>query len=349
MKLKSTLTALTLGAVMATGVGVAVFAQTPPTPMGGPMGMAAFAQIDTNGDKLLSPDEIRAYVAGQIKGLDANNDGFLTADEIAAKMTQLAHDRILARATAMVARVDKNADGKVSVDELAAMPMPMDRMVERMLKAGGGKITKETFDSMQAMRGGMGQPGMGKGGKDHGPKEGGWRNWWHHHIGGEQGPGDDHGPMGMMGDMGSGMMGDGMMGAGEPITFADIDTVGHGYIIADDIKAYKLSRIKAIDANNDGFITPDEFATYAMAKMEPRIKAHTDDLVKRLDLNGDGKLSIEELAATPMDMMFSHLPTDKDGNVTEQGFLQAMQEHGPGGWRQHGGMMAPDAMDGAGN
>jgi hypothetical protein len=349
MKHKTTLTALTLTAIMATGFSAMVQAQTPPgsmmggAMMGGAMGMAPFAKIDTNGDKVLSPDEIHAYVASQIAGLDANHDGFLTADEIAAKMTQLAHDRILARATEMMPRLDKSADGKISVDALAKMPMPMDRMVERLLKAGGGKITKETFDSLQAMRGGKG-PGMGEG---HGPKEGGWRNWWHHRFGGDQGRDGEHGPMGMMGGMGP--MGPEMMGPDLEIKFSDIDTANHGYITADDIHAYKLARIKAIDANADGFITPDEFATFALAKMEPRIKAHADELVKRLDLNADGKLSIEELAAAPLDMMLADLPTDKDGNVTEQGFMQAMQDHGPGGRHQHGGMMAPDAMDGAGN
>lgn len=358
MKLKATLTALTLTAVMATGFTTMAQAQTPPGPMmGGAMGMATFAKIDTNGDKVLSPDEIHAYVASKIAGLDANNDGFLTADEIAAKMTLLAHDRIVARATEMMARLDKTADGKISVDALAKMPMPMDRMVDRMLQAGGGKITKETFDTLQAMRGGMGQPGMGRGDhgpKDgHGPKGGNWRMGDHGRMGGR---GGDHGRMGMMGMMDDmGPMGPGLMGPDHEIKFSDIDTANRGYITADDIQAYKLARIKAIDANKDGFITPEEFATVAIAKMEPRIKAHTDEMVKRMDLNGDGKLSIEELAAAPFDMMLGHLPTDKDGNVTEQAFMRAMQDHGPGGWRQHhGGMtppppVAPDANGGSGN
>ena len=145
MKFKSTLTALTLGAVMATGVGMAVFAQTAPAPMGGPMGMVAFAQIDTNGDKVLSPDEVHAYVASQIKGLDANNDGFLTADEIAAKMTQLAHDRILARATEMVARIDKNADGKGNCKTTVDGAVPL--MVKLVLISSRGIPSKSTSTS----------------------------------------------------------------------------------------------------------------------------------------------------------------------------------------------------------
>lgn len=352
MNFKATLTALTLTAVMATGVASMVQAQTPPGPMGGAMGAATFAKIDTNGDKVLSPDEIHAYVAAQIQGLDANSDGFLTADEIAAKTTLLAHDRIATRATEMLARFDKSADGKISVEDLAKMPTPIDRMVTRMLKAGGGKITKETFDTLQAMRGGMGRPDMGKPGKDRGAKDGNGRmgdRWGDH--GRMGGRGGDHGPMGMMDGMGP--MGPGMMGPDHQIKFSDIGTGNKGYITADDIAAYKLARIKALDVNGDGFITPDEFATAVMAKMEPRIKAHADEMVKRADLNGDGKLSIEELAATPIDMMFAHLPTDKDDNVTEQGFMRAMHDHGPRGNGHHRGGMtpppAPDANGGSGN
>lgn len=326
MTLKARLGALTLGAVLATTAATAALSQgmgMGPAPMIDTMREARFAQIDTNGDKVLSSDEIRAYVAAQIKGLDANGDGLLTADEIGAKMTQLAHDRVLARATAFAQRLDKSGGGKVSVEDLAQMKTPMDRMADRMLKAGDGKITQATFETVMAMSRPMGGPqGDGAGGKAGAGRWGGKDGWRGHH---ERMGGMGYGTMGMMG---------GLFG---PVKFSDIDTKGQGYITADDIEAYKLARVKAIDANGDGFITPAEFADHTMQKMAPRIQARADALEKRLDLNSDGKVSIEELAAAPMDMMFGHLPTDKDGNVTEQAFLHASgpDRGGRGGW--HGG------------
>lgn len=359
MTFKATLTALTLTAVMAGTFGTIAQAQTPPAPPA-PPAAALFAKIDTNGDKVLSPDELRAYVAAQIAGLDANHDGYLTADEIAAKLTQIAQERVTMHATEMLKRADKAGDGKVTVEELAAMPRPMDRLIDRMLKAGGGKITEATFDTVMALRdhhGPMGGPGMegkgpgkpmeGKGMEGRGPGMGGWRD--HGPRGPMGGPGHERGGMmGMMGMMGGGMMpmGPGLFAPDGGVKFADIDTTHQGFITADSYQAWKLAQVKALDTSGDGVITPDELAAAAMTRIAPRIKAHAEEMVKRMDLNGDGKISIEELAAAPLDMMLFHLPTDKDGNVTEKAFERALDGHGPGGWHHHGpgrdhGMMPP--------
>lgn len=358
MKRKSRMMALTLGAMLAGSVSTAVLAQT--ARMNGPKGpmqqaaMARFDTVDTNHDGVLSPDEIKAYEAAQIQGLDANGDGFLTADEIAAKMTQMAQARITQRAEMMGKRLDKNGDGKVSVEELATAPTPMDHFVQRMLKAGGGKISKATFDTVMAMRGNMGHGGwMQHRWGQHGNHQG-----WGDHQGrgdhrgmrgdmqgqGDHGWGGKPGMQGARGGMGPGMMGAQMMGSRKLPTFDQLDANHDGFITAAEIHDYRLAQVKALDTNNDGFVTPDEFAARAMARMEPAIKARAAKLVQRLDLNNDGKLSIEELAAAPMGMMFAHLPTDKDGNITKQAFLRGM--HGPqNGWHHRGpgrdGQMPP--------
>lgn len=373
MTFKSKLAALTLGTALVTSVATVALGQGMRAgamggPLMGPMSKATFAKIDTNSDKVLSPAEIRAYVAGQIKGLDANGDGFLTADEIAAKISQLDKERITAFATRIADRIGK--DGKVSVDDLAKMPLPMDRVMARMLKVGDGKVSQATFEAVEVMGGFQshhhrGEHRDGRGGRmgDHGPQ--GWMgdhmgqgygrmgarmdgHGWMGHDGqgwmarGEQGPmgrdgqgwmgrgGAGHDRMGMMRGRHHGM---GAMMGGLP-KFAEIDANHDGVITADEYQAYKLARVKAIDTNGDGFVTPAEFADYAVAKMQPRIQQRADALVKKLDLNGDGKVSIEELAAAPFDMMFAHLPTDKNGNVTEQAFLHM---GGPGGWHGHDG------------
>jgi Ca2+-binding EF-hand superfamily protein len=389
MTFMAKLATLTLGAALATTVATAALGQGMRTgamggpmrgAMGGPMSKATFQKIDTNGDKLLSPEEIRAYEASLVKGLDANGDGFLTADEIAAKMTGMSKERLTAWATRMAARFGK--DGKVSVDRIAKMPRPMDRIMNRMLKVGGGKVSQATFEAVEVM-GGMGPQGQAGPRQDRrGPMAGhdghGWRGdhgsrgWMNGdgprgrmHGDGPRSRIEGHGPRGPMG--GHGGRGDWhgagrgpMMGWAMP-KFADIDANHDGFVTGDEYAAYKLAQVKAIDANGDGFITPAEFADFAAAKMQPRITQRADNLVKRLDLNSDGKLSIEELAAAPIAMRFAHLPTDKNGNVTERAFLRmrgpggdhqrgwhrgGRQDGGRGpGWGGWGGMMPPPAAD----
>ncbi len=42
----------------------------------------ALKAADTNGDQSISADEFKAYVDAEFKKMDANNDGFLTQDEM---------------------------------------------------------------------------------------------------------------------------------------------------------------------------------------------------------------------------------------------------------------------------
>ena len=155
MTSKSTLTTLTLAAALAASIATMVPAQDRPQPpmgpMGGPMmGLPAFSAIDTNNDGIASPAEVKAYEAAQIKGLDANGDGFLTADEIAAQMTRVMTEHMTARVTAKFAQIDPKGDGKITIAEAEAQRTPVSMMLNRMVKMGGGKITKEAFDALQA-------------------------------------------------------------------------------------------------------------------------------------------------------------------------------------------------------
>ncbi len=46
----------------------------------------ALKAADTNGDQSISADEFKAFVDAEFKKMDANNDGFLTEDEMRAAM-----------------------------------------------------------------------------------------------------------------------------------------------------------------------------------------------------------------------------------------------------------------------
>ncbi|MDE3027420.1 MAG: hypothetical protein KGH84_03355 [Paracoccaceae bacterium] len=309
MTSKSTLTTLTLAAALAASIATMGTAQDrPQPPMGAPMiGLPAFSAIDTNNDGVASPAEIKAYEASQIKGLDANGDGFLTADEIAAQMTRVTTERMTANVTAKFAQIDPKGDGKITIAEAEAQPMPMSRLLDRMLKMGDGKITKETFDAMQTRI----AAGAGRMRDEHGGK--GVRGGDH-----AEGMPGDHGPMARRGAVG-------LDGALAKLNFADLDANKDGVITADEVKAYQDARIVAMDANKDGFISVDEFVSGRLANLAPTMQERATKMVAALDLNGDGKISIEELAAAPMSMMFAHFPANADGSITKAEYAQAQE------------------------
>lgn len=63
----------------------------------------------------------------------------------------------------------------------------------------------------------------------------------------------------------------------------------------EDFKAARDAAFKQADANGDGVLTQDEFATFEGALKQNLAAAH----FKRLDANGDGAISADELAAFP--------------------------------------------------
>ena len=315
----------------------------PPMGMGFGMGpgLPPFAVLDANKDGKVTPDEIKAYEAKMVEGLDANKDGMLTADEIAAQFTKVDRMRMEAGFAAMAKRVNPQGDGKLTIDQLAARPYPAERILDRMLKKGDGKITQADFDKMKerfaqraekmaeraqkhAMHEG-GKPGH-DGAKDHAKA---------HDRGHDKAHMDCH-----HGNPMRAMRAAMAAHAFDKIDFAQIDANKDGVITGDEIKAWHLAQVKAMYPGNDGTVTAQQFADARLAKMKPAIEKRADGIVKRFDLNGDGKLDISELAAAPMTMMFAHLPIKADGAMTQAQYQKALRHmmpgHGHHGDWQHG-------------
>jgi hypothetical protein len=104
------------------------------------------AQLDTNKDGVLSPEEKAQRVAPMLKRMDANGDGKLTPDELSSSDRRMGFDD--------PAAVDTDKNGEISLVELeAAVTARREKMREKWKGRGG--------------RGGM---GGGLGGPD-GPAE----------------------------------------------------------------------------------------------------------------------------------------------------------------------------------
>ena len=151
---KSVLAAFLVSA--AAVVAVPVFAdQHGKGPGHGPRGERgappSFESLDTNGDGVLTLEEIQAPRVERFNEMDADGDGFVTAEEIMAHM-----------AAQMIARQDENGDGKLSIDEMRGPDF--SRMFRFMDENGDGQITQEEWDAgMEAGRHFRGGHGRGPG------------------------------------------------------------------------------------------------------------------------------------------------------------------------------------------
>jgi Ca2+-binding EF-hand superfamily protein len=119
-------------------------------------GMLDFDTLDADGDGTITTDEIAAARAGMVDGIDADGDGMLSADEIAAFHMRGMQARADAMAARMIEALDADGDGMLSAAELLARPMPMQmmtRMFDRADADGDGAISRQEWDDARdAMR-----------------------------------------------------------------------------------------------------------------------------------------------------------------------------------------------------
>ena len=89
------------------------------------------AQLDTNKDGVLSPEEKAQRVAPMLKRMDENGDGKLTPDELASSERRMGFDD--------PAAVDTDKNGEISLMELeAAVSARREKMREKWKDRGRG-------------------------------------------------------------------------------------------------------------------------------------------------------------------------------------------------------------------
>ncbi len=105
---------------------------------------ATFEQLDADGSGEVTQAEMEAAKAARFATVDTNGDGVLSAEELAAQ----ASAQVAERTAKMIERFDADGDGALSQEE---MPKPRRggdsaKMFERLDADGSGGISKEEFE-----------------------------------------------------------------------------------------------------------------------------------------------------------------------------------------------------------
>jgi len=163
---------LTLSAALLLGGAQIALADAPRGahgPMQGAQLEQMFERLDADGDGAISRAEIDAAPAARFAEADANGDGKVTVDEIAAMMRAQAD----ARAARMLSLRDADGDGALSADEMGPRRADRaDRMFSRLDADGDGAITRaEAQAAMQERRG-------DRDGRRRDHDGGGWMRYW---------------------------------------------------------------------------------------------------------------------------------------------------------------------------
>ena len=148
------------------------------TEQAAPDAAAGFAEMDADGDGMLTSADLVERDRARFARADSNGDGSVDAAELAALETRDREDRALARAERRLAALDASGDGMLSADELAGPQAGRRGAMLRMMDTDwNGEVTAEEFaearDMMRSERGerrGHGRKGRGDGFRGHGDR-----------------------------------------------------------------------------------------------------------------------------------------------------------------------------------
>ncbi len=163
-----------LGAVALGLTGLTVVGPVAAKERHGERAGARFERLDANADGFVTAEEMEAVRLARFNERDADKDGFLSLEELQARpMKRLGGgnrqpdaDEMADRSQRMLRYLDENGDGKVAFDEMPSHGA--GRMIARFDSDEDGKVSKAEFDeAREQFR--MGHKGE-RHGEGHGPR-----------------------------------------------------------------------------------------------------------------------------------------------------------------------------------
>ncbi len=161
---KTIVVALALAGAVLGGVALAQDAAPDMPPPGGPgegrgaMLTELFDTIDANKDGKVTQDELAAHRKAEFTATDTNGDGALSAEELQARMLA----QMLARQSArMIDNMDDDGNGTLSEAEMGEGPVAQN--FARIDTDNDGAISKEEAQAVVERHGKRGHGGWGKG------------------------------------------------------------------------------------------------------------------------------------------------------------------------------------------
>jgi hypothetical protein len=137
------------GAAIAALTAASAFAAPPastPAPVPAPQAHAPGPQGTMGGEESRTRAQVQAETAAQFAQMDANKDGFVTAEELGDH-----------GGPNMIERLDANHDGKLSLDEVNSRILQMFDMVDANHDGTVTPAERDAFrQAMRAQRGGGG-------------------------------------------------------------------------------------------------------------------------------------------------------------------------------------------------
>jgi Ca2+-binding EF-hand superfamily protein len=144
---------LTIAALVTLGLGGVTY--TAIAQQGGPGPHPRLEAVDANQDGNITKDEIAAHRADKFLSADTNGDNLVSADEFEAFAEAERERKREERKAKRFAKLDANGDGMITAEEHAsAADERMDRMFERIDSDGDGVITEAEREAAKGkMRG----------------------------------------------------------------------------------------------------------------------------------------------------------------------------------------------------
>jgi Ca2+-binding EF-hand superfamily protein len=107
-----------------------------------------FEELDTNADGKITTEEMSERRAARFAQRDTDGDGMLSKDELTAAALKQMTERVAKRTERMIEKRDTDGDGQISLAELSDGNKG-SKLIERLDKDGDGAVSSEEFAAMK--------------------------------------------------------------------------------------------------------------------------------------------------------------------------------------------------------